>query len=388
MNRYASKIDEIQPFHVMAILARAKELEAQGHDVIHMEVGEPEFSTPDAVTEAGIVALREGKTHYTPAIGLPELRQAISNYYADQYTQDIPAERIVVTPGSSGALQLITSLILEPDSEVLVTDPGYPCNRHFVRLAGGMPVPVNTDAQNHYQPTLEQIQAVWTPQTRAVMIASPANPTGTVIQSRELARICAFAEQREAYVIVDEIYHGLEFERRQKSAATLSDNVFVINSFSKYFGMTGWRIGWLVAPADLVPQIDKLAQNVFLAPPTVSQYAALEAFSSQTIEELDRRKAIFKERSEYLIPALRELGFSIPSSPDGAFYVYANCEKFSPDSFELANCLLESVHVAVTPGLDFGSHQSSTHLRFTFTNSIERLKQAVTRIERYINNNQ
>ena len=380
----ARRMADIQPFHVMDILARARALEAEGRDIVHMEIGEPDFPTPQPIIEAGHRALAEGRTHYTPAVGLPELRQAISGFYRDRYGVHVPASRIVVTPGASGALQLVLATLVNPGEQVLMADPGYPCNRHFVRLVEGEPSFIATNADTHYQLTAESLRARWTGRSTAALIASPANPTGTLVPARELRAMAEFVAEQGGNLIVDEIYHGLVYDAEAPTALSVSEDVFVINSFSKYFGMTGWRLGWIVAPEAYVRDLDKLAQNLFLAAPTPSQYAALAAFEPDTIAILEERRNAFKQRRDFLVPELRRLGFDIPVTPEGAFYLYANSERFGRDSFTLCQRLLDDAGVAITPGLDFGSHRASAHVRFAYTTDVERLREAVGRIEQFL----
>lgn len=375
---------DIQPFHVMALLARARALEAQGRSIVHMEIGEPDFETARPIIEAGHAALDAGRTRYTPATGLPELRHAIAGYYARHHDVVVDPERIVVTPGASGALQLVTAVLVEAGQEVLMTDPGYPCNRNFVRLVEGQTRLVPVDATSAYQLTPEKIAERWGGSTIAAMIASPANPTGTLLDREALAALIEAVESRQGMLIVDEIYHGLTYGAAAKTALSISDSVFVINSFSKYFGMTGWRVGWLVAPLDYIPALDRLAQNLFLSAPTPSQWAALAAFDTQTSEILESRRAAFQGRRDYLLPALRSLGFDIPVTPEGAFYLYADCSRFTDDSFGFSGDLLESAGVAITPGIDFGEYRANEHVRFAYTTSMEQLQEGVARIERYL----
>ncbi len=382
MKSAARRMAEIQPFHVMALLARARALEAQGRSIIHMEIGEPDFPSAPAIVAAGIAALQDGHTFYTPSLGLPELRRAIAASYPEAARPD-PA-RVVVTPGASGAFQLIFGALLDPGDEVLLADPGYPCNRHFVRLFEGSPRAVPVDASTGYQLTAALIRAHWTPRTVAVLLASPSNPTGTLVPHDELARVVATVAELGGILIVDEIYHGLTYGIDAPSALTLSPDVFVVNSFSKYYGMTGWRVGWLVAPAQYVDAIDRLAQNIFLAASTPAQYAALAALTPEVKVELERRRAIFRERRDYLLPALRRLGFEIPVEPQGAFYLYADCTVFTDNSQAFVLELLDKVGVAITPGLDFGSHLPERHVRFSYANTLENLEEGVRRIGAFL----
>ena len=372
----------IQPFHVMALLARARELEAAGRSIIHMEIGEPDFVTPQPVIDAGIRALQDGRTHYTPATGLWALREKIAGFYQTRYGITIEPERVVVTPGASAALQLVLAVLVNGGERVLLADPGYPCNRNFVHLLNGEPVAVPVDAASGYQPVPQQVSEYWTDQTRALLVASPSNPTGTLLDDHTLREYHAITGKNGGSLIVDEIYHGLTYDGPAQTALAVSDDIFVINSFSKYFGMTGWRLGWLIAPREVIPDIDKLAQNLFLAAPTLSQYAALKAFDDEVIAILDVRRDEFRQRRDYLLPALRDIGFEIPVSPAGAFYLYAGCSRFTDDSYGFAEHLLEESGVAITPGIDFGRNHPESHVRFAYTTSLENLQEGVRRLAR------
>jgi len=381
----ARRMEGIKPFYVMDLLAYARELEAQGRRIIHMEIGEPDFPTPEPIRQAAQRALETNPIHYTSALGLSELRQAISNFYRQRYELDIPASRIVITPGASGALQLVTGILINPGDAVLMADPGYPCNRHFVRLFEGKAVSVPVDADSHYQPDRALLEHYWTDDTRAVLIASPSNPTGSLIPETQLREVHELTQQRDATLIVDEIYHGLTYAEAPQSALALGDSVFVINSFSKYFGMTGWRLGWVVAPEWAIDALDRLAQNLFLAAPTLSQHAALAAFDSETLDILEARRLAFQERRDYLVPALQALGFGIPEQPEGAFYIYANSSRFSNDSFAFCRKLLDEAGVAVTPGKDFGTHEAAQYVRFAYTADMEDLAEGIERLTQYLN---
>jgi len=384
MIKVANRMSSIEPFHVMDILARARQLEAQGRKIIHMEVGEPDFVTLPEIIEAGRQALADGKVHYTPAMGLIELRETISAYYLRQYGETVPAERIVVTPGASGALQLALGVTINPGDGVLMADPGYPCNRHMVSMYGAHAESVPVDATTSYQLTLDLITRYWQADTRAVMLASPSNPTGTLIEQDELVRICEFVKQKQGIVIVDEIYHGLIYQGQVMSAVGVNDNVIVINSFSKYFGMTGWRVGWLVAPLELINAIDRLAQNIFLAASTPAQYAAVIALSESLQPQLDARRDVFQQRRDYLLSALRDQGFEIFSEPEGAFYLYASSKSLAEDSMDFSRSLLEQAGVAITPGIDFGHNQPHEHVRFAYTTGMEQLQAGVSAIQQYL----
>ncbi len=377
----ARRAADIEPFRVMAILARARALQAEGRDIVHMEVGEPDFPTPEPIVEAGIAALRAGHTHYTPALGLPALREAIAGYYGERHDVDVSPGRVAVTTGASGALLLVMAALFDPGDEVLLADPGYPCNRHFARVVEARGVGVPLGPESAFQLTAELVARHWGPRTRGVLVANPGNPTGTLIAAAELAAIREVARARGGWLIVDEIYHELIYDRVEPSAAVLGDDVIVINSFSKYFLMTGWRLGWLLAPEALIPAIDRLAQNLFLAPPTVAQHAALAALQPDTRPLLEARKTELGMRRDLLLPELSRLGFDLPVAPQGAFYVYAGIARFGLDSEALAEKLLLEADVAITPGTDFGGHDARRHVRFAYTTSAERIRAALARIE-------
>lgn len=379
----ANRMAEIAPFHVMKLLARARELEAAGRSIVHMEIGEPDFETPRPIVQAGIDALKNGLTHYTPALGLSALREAIANHYKVRYGIKIDPGTVIVTPGSSGALQLACGVLVNPDDEVLLTDPGYPCNKHFVQLMGGIPKFIQLSEKNNYQLSLDELEKNWSSKTRAIVLASPSNPTGIVLDDDLIEAVALFAKQKNAYLVLDEIYHGLIYGTEAKSFAGRFDNVFIINSFSKYFCMTGWRIGWLISPKAFVNDVDKLAQNIFLAASTPGQYAALAAFSDESIQILESYRIEFQQRRDYLFDAIQSLGFQIKHKPAGAFYLYANSSQLSDNSFQLAEDLLENVGVAITPGKDFGESNASSHVRFAYTTSIDQLELGVQKLRLY-----
>ena len=380
----ARRMAEIEPFHVMALLARARELEAQGRSIIHMEIGEPDFPTPEPVCRAGMRVIEKGELYYTPAPGLPQLREAIAAYYRLRYGVELSPARILVTTGASAALLLACAVLIDPGDEVLLADPGYPANRHFVRLMEGVPRAVPVDATDGYQLAPQHLERHWGPRSVAALVASPSNPTGTLVSTERLSAMADFAGERGGTLIVDEIYHGLVYEGVYTTALAHSDDVFVVNSFSKYFQMTGWRLGWMVAPERYLGELDKLAQNLYLAAPTPSQHAALAAFEPETLAILEARRKEFKARRDYLVPALRGLGFDIPVTPQGAFYVYAGCGGLTRDSFAFAIEILEQAGVAITPGIDFGANAPERHVRFAYTNSIERLQEGVSRIAEFL----
>jgi aspartate/methionine/tyrosine aminotransferase len=380
----AQRMRGIAPFHVMELLARARALEAQGRSIVHMEIGEPDFPTPRAICQAGMRALEKGELYYTPALGLPALREKIAGFYKTRYGVEVSSGRIIITSGSSGALLLAVAVLVNPGDQVLLADPGYPANRHFVRMMEGEPVGVAVGPDSNYQLTPELLQRHWGSRTVAALLASPSNPTGTLASGAAIREMAALAAQRNGVLIVDEIYHGLVYDSAAETALGVSENIFIINSLSKYFQMTGWRLGWMVAPERYVREIDKLSQNIYLAAPTPSQYAALAAFEPDTLALLDARRDEFKARRDYLVPALRALGFDIPQMPQGAFYVYAGCSRLTQNSYTFAVDLLERAGVAITPGMDFGDNAPQQHVRFAYTQSIEQLQEGVRRISAFL----
>lgn len=379
---YSRRSHEIAPFHVMSLLARAQALEQAGHDVIHLEIGEPDFTTAEPIVRAGQAALAAGHTRYTAARGLPALRQAISGFYRSHYGLDIDPERILVTPGGSGALLLASSLLVDPGRHWLLADPGYPCNRHFLRLVegGAQLVPVGPDTA--YQLTPSLVEQHWNADSVGALVASPANPTGTVLSADELAALSKTLHARGGHLVVDEIYHGLTYGLDAPSVLQVDDSAFVLNSFSKYFGMTGWRLGWLVAPPAAVPDLEKLAQNLYISASSIAQHAALACFSDEAMSIFEQRREAFRQRRHFLLPALRELGFRIEVEPQGAFYLYADVSAFTDDAQAFCAHFLETEHVAFTPGLDFGFHRANQHVRLAYTQEVPRLQEAVARIAR------
>ncbi|MBD7953485.1 pyridoxal phosphate-dependent aminotransferase [Stenotrophomonas sp. Sa5BUN4] len=379
---YSRRSHDIAPFHVMSLLARAQALEQAGHDVIHLEIGEPDFTTAAPVVRAGQAALAAGHTRYTAARGLPALREAIAGFYRRQYQLDIDPQRILITPGGSGALLLASSLLVDPGRQWLLADPGYPCNRHFLRLVegGAQLVPVN--AGTAYQLTPDLVATHWNEHSVGALLASPANPTGTVLSAPELAALSQALHARGGHMVVDEIYHGLTYGMDAASVLQVDDSAFVLNSFSKYFGMTGWRLGWLVAPPAAVPELEKLAQNLYISASSIAQHAALACFEDEAMAIFEQRREAFRQRRDFLLPALRELGFRIELEPQGAFYLYADVSAFTDDAQAFCAHFLETEHVAFTPGLDFGFHRANQHVRLAYTQEITRLQEAVERIAR------
>jgi aspartate/methionine/tyrosine aminotransferase len=375
----------ISPFYVMELLHLAKQLEIQGKDIIHMEIGEPDFPTPQTIVDAGIKCLKTGEVKYTPAAGLPELREKIAWFYQQRYAVKVDKERIFVTPGASGAFLLALGTSLNPHEELLMADPCYPCNSNFIKLFDGKAKTIPVDASTQYQLTDALIKQHWTQSTKGVLVASPSNPTGTIIKPEQLKQAVQAANTLGGCFYSDEIYHGLTYSGSASTALMFSDHVFVVNSFSKYFGMTGWRIGWLIVPEAFAVATERLAQNIFIATSTHSQYAALAAFDDGTLFELERRRVELEQRRDFLYGALQSLGFEIPIKPDGAFYLYANCSKFTDDSYQFALDLLGAEGVAITPGKDFGINEAHHHVRFAYTTAIDRMAEAMQRLERFIN---
>jgi len=388
--RITERAQRIAPFYVMEVAKAAQALApaaAQaGSPMIYLNIGEPDFTAPPLVQEAAVRAIHNGLSHYTQATGLPELRERISQWYTQRFAVGVPASRIVVTAGASAALQLACLALIESGDEVLMPDPSYPCNRHFVSAAGGTAVLIPTTAAERFQLNANKVAAAWNATTRGVLLASPSNPTGTSISLSELKRIHEVVQARGGISIIDEIYLGLSHEAEYgHTALALGDAVISINSFSKYFNMTGWRLGWLVVPEALVSVIERLAQNLFICPSTIAQYAALACFEPDSLAEYERRRAEFKARRNYFIPALNALGLTVPVMPDGAFYAWADCaaacQKLGVQgSWDLAFVLMNRAQVAVTPGRDFG-HQNSGHfIRFSTANSMAQLQEAVRRL--------
>ncbi|NEV63269.1 aminotransferase class I/II-fold pyridoxal phosphate-dependent enzyme [Thiorhodococcus minor] len=372
----------VQPFHVMRLLGRARELEAQGRSIVHLEIGEPDFPTPEPIVEAGRAALAAGQTHYTGAAGLPSLRQAIAGYYGQRYRLDLAPGRVLVTPGASGALQLVFSTLLEAGDRVVLGDPSYPCYRQVLSLMGCECVAVPLTPETGYRLTSEQVRAAWVPGIKAVVVASPANPTGAVMGLDELVALHDLCRSKGAALIVDEIYQGLTYDVPDETALALGDrDLYVINSFSKYFGMTGWRLGWVAGPEDAIEVMERLAQNLFIAANTPAQHAALAAFGADTMAILEARRQRFRERRDRLFPALAALGFQLSQPPSGAFYLYAGLPAgLGMDAMALATRLLEEAGVAVTPGQDFGDYGATEHVRFAYTRDVQELDEAVRRI--------
>lgn len=384
MQKVSSKMKAVTSFHVMEVMARAKALESKGRDIIHMEVGEPDFTTPQPIIDQGIRFLQTGAVHYTEAQGLLALRKKIAAFYSKQHQVVVPPERIFITPGASGALTIALAALLEQGDEVLMADPGYPCNSNLTTLFGGAPKTINVSIEDDFQLTAERVLEHWGPKTKGVMLASPSNPTGNIIPAKSLAALIKVSEQKSGFLISDEIYHGLVYDQPAVSALSFSDQTFVINSFSKFFGMTGWRLGWLIVPEYAINAANRLLQNLYISAPSHSQYAALAAFDVSTQDILLQRRDEFKRRRDVLYAGLIELGFVIPHKPHGAFYIYADCSHFTDNSYTFALELLDKQGVAVTPGIDFGANEPERYLRFAYTTSVERIAEGLQRIKAFL----
>jgi aspartate/methionine/tyrosine aminotransferase len=383
LNRLASRLDHIAPFHVMELAKMASELERQGRSIIHMGIGEPDFTAPAPVIEAATRAMADGKLQYTAATGLPALRLAIASHYRQVYGLDVAPERIIVTAGASAALLLACAALVEPGAEVLMPDPSYPCNRHFVAAFEGRARMIPSGPEQRFQLTEAMVRENWSEATAGVLLASPSNPTGTSIAHDELARIARVVREKGGFTIVDEIYQGLTYDEAPFSALSLGEDIIVINSFSKYFNMTGWRLGWLVVPENMVRAIEKLSQNLFICASSIAQYAGLACFTPDAIAIFEERKAEFRRRRDYIVPALRQLGFKVPVTPDGAFYVYADCSALSDEADALTIRMLNEAGVVLVPGLDFGPCTARQYIRVSYATSMENLQEAVARLRRF-----
>ena len=382
--RLASRVAAIAPFHAMEVVKQAAELERSGRDIIHMGIGEPDFTAPEPVVTAATAALRRGVTQYTGALGITALREAIAAYYRQTYGLAIDPSRVIVTAGASAALLLACAALVERDAEVLMPDPCYPCNRHFVTAFEGRPVLVPTGPAERFQLTAAQVEQRWGPNTRGVLLASPSNPTGTSLAPAELERIVVSVRERGGFTVVDEIYQGLSYDAPPVSALAYGDDVVTINSFSKYFSMTGWRLGWMIVPAALTGAFEKLAQNMFICASAIAQHAALACFHAESIDIYEARRLEFKRRRDFLVPALAHLGFQVPVVPDGAFYVYAGCNEVAHpargNSAALTSAMLHDAGVVFVPGQDFGAYQPNAYVRISYATAYPRLEEAVERL--------
>ena len=392
--KISTRASRIEPFYVMEVAkaaqAMAREVAGTREPMIFLNIGEPDFTAPPLVQEAAARAISAGATQYTQSLGIDALRERISGWYQERFGVNVPARRIVVTAGASAALQLACLALVDAGDEILMPDPSYPCNRHFVSAAEGTAVLVPTTADERFQLTADKVRAAWTDKTRGVLLASPSNPTGTSIDPAELRRIHEVVQSKGGITIVDEIYLGLSYDEAfGHSALAISDDIISINSFSKYFNMTGWRLGWMVVPEAMVPVVERLAQNLFICASAISQHAALACFEKDSIAEYERRRAEFKARRDFFIPALQSLGLTVPVMPDGAFYAWADCTQAAQTlgvsgSWDFAFALMRRAHLAITPGRDFGTADTGRFVRFSTANSMAQLQESVARLRALI----
>jgi aspartate/methionine/tyrosine aminotransferase len=372
------RAQEITPFLVMDVLERAREMEAQGIDVIHLEVGEPDFDTPSRVNDAICQALVDGRTHYTHSCGSMALREGICQHYQERYEVDVHPDQVVVTSGTSPAMLLAVAALLEPGDQVILSDPGYACYPNFVRFVDGVPAPVPVYEEDGFQYRPQAIKAQLTDRTKGILINSPSNPTGNLLSPERMQAIA----ELPPYILSDEIYHGLVYEGKEHSILEFTDRAFVFNGFSKLYAMTGLRLGYMIAPRPFVRPIQKMQQNLFICANSLVQAAGVVALQ-ETAEDVARMKHIYDERRRYMIRRLRELGLGITVEPTGAFYVFANARHLSSDSYALAFDILEKAHVGVTPGIDFGLNAEG-YLRFSYANSLENIQEGLNRLESYL----
>ncbi len=380
--KYADRLEHTSPFRVMELVERAKLLESAGHRVVHFEVGEPDFPTAAPIVAAGKRALDAGKTKYTQSLGIPELRTKIATYYGERLGVELPEQRVIVTSGASAGLLLLSALLLNPDEELLMADPGYPCNEVFVRLVNGVAVRIPVTSNQNFQLAPRDVIGRWSQRTRGVLIASPANPTGTVMSRETLLELVSAVHERDGFVILDEIYQGLVYDDSidYRTGLELNDGVLVLNSFSKYFGMTGWRLGWMVVPEDAVDGLTRLAQNLYISPSSVAQYAALAAFDSAAMDIHEARRDVFETRKNLLQDGLEKLGFKIPVKPSGAFYLYVDVSHTALDSYDFCWRLIDEYQVATTPGIDFGDHDAGRYVRFAYTTDQDSINLGLERL--------
>lgn len=376
------RTEEMTSFIVMDVLEKAHDMERQGIEVIHLEVGEPDFPTPPCVNDALVQALGDGHTHYTHSLGMIELREAICDHYAQQYGVRVSPDRVVVTSGTSPAMLSLFAVLIEAGDEVILSDPHYACYPNFIRFAGGVPVRVRVNEEDGFQFRVSDIKAAITEKTRAVFINSPSNPTGTLLSADRMKRIA----QLGPMVISDEIYHGLVYEGKEHSILEFTDNAFVLNGFSKLHAMTGMRLGYMIAPPEYMAALQKVQQNFFISANAMVQKAGIIALK-ESRPDTDRMRRIYNERRIYMIKRLKAMGFKIPVEPTGAFYVFVNARHISTDSYTLAFDILEKAHVGVTPGIDFGPGGEG-YLRFSYANSMENIEKGMDRLEQYLNEKQ
>ena len=374
-------LSKVNPFRVMTVMARAQYLESQGRRIVHMEVGEPDFSSAQPIIDAGKRALDDGLTQYTAASGLAELRECLSVHYRENYNVEVDANRILITPGASGGLNLLASLLVRAGDGVLLSDPAYPCVRNFIHMMSAQPQLIPVGIEQNFQPTLEQLDEYCTDKTSGLWLASPSNPTGTILERSKLKAACNWATSRQKHLLVDEIYHGLHYVDDLPSVLELDQSAFVVNSFSKYFGMTGWRLGWIVVPQEHVEMANILAQNMYISASSISQYAALAAFTPEAKRIFEERREAFRHRRDFLTEALKSMGFLLCDNIQGAFYVYVDISKFSDDCEKFCHDMLEDHGVALTPGTDFGDFESKSHVRIAFTTDMDSLELGLQRLQ-------
>ena len=379
--KLTERVQNISPFYVMELLEKARAMEANGEDIIHMEVGEPGFPTPSFVKKEAVRAIMEDRTFYTHSLGIPELRARVAKHYLEAHRVNISAERIIITNGTSGAFLLLFGALLEQGSLLAMSDPGYPCYKNIAIFvdADTLQIPVSEDS--HFEITVEHLKrAERVPDV--LVLANPSNPTGVIYGNKGLSSLYKYLSLHDSFFIVDEIYSGLSYDKKPETALAISDNIIVVSGFSKTFAMTGFRLGWMVVPESLVRPLQKCAQNLFISPPSISQYAALSAFDNPG--EIDTMRKTYEERRSFMVPRLKNLGFSVPAYPDGAFYIYAGIEKWNIDSMDFVNRALTEARVAITPGYDFGKFRASTHVRFSYTENLEKLKTGCDRLELWL----
>jgi len=378
MNRVTKRATEIPPFIVMDVLERAHELEREGRDIIHLQIGEPDFPTPKCICDAAREAIGRGETHYTHSLGLIELREAICEYFYGKYSVTIDPDRILVTSGTSPALFMIFSALLEAGDEIIMSDPHYPCYPNFAEFLGAKPVPINVEEEDAFQLRPSEIEKKIGPKTRAILINSPSNPTGNLLSRERMEKIAGLGP----LVVSDEIYHGLVYGEKEHSILEFTDNAFILNGFSKLYAMTGWRLGYLIAPPEFVRPLQKIQQNFFISAGSISQWAGIAALTKADAD-VEQMKSIYDERRKYMIKRIREIGFGLAVEPAGAFYMLANAKHLAESSYDLAFEILEKAGVGVSPGIDFGKGAEG-FLRFSYANSLENIKEGLDRIEQFL----
>ena len=378
MNRVTKRANEIPPFIVMDVLERAHELEREGRDIIHLQIGEPDFPTPKCICDAAREAIGRGETHYTHSLGLIELREAICEYYYGKYSVTIDPDWILVTSGTSPALFMIFSTLLEAGDEIIMSDPHYPCYPNFAEFLGARPVSIKVEEEDAFQLRPSEIKEKIGPKTRAILINSPSNPTGNLLSRQRMEEIAGLGP----LVVSDEIYHGLVYGEKEHSILEFTDNAFVLNGFSKLYAMTGWRLGYLIAPPDFVRPLQKIQQNFFISAGSISQWAGIAALTKADAD-VEQMKSIYDERRKYMIKRIREIGFGLAVEPAGAFYMLANAKHLAESSYDLAFEILEEAGVGVSPGIDFGKNAEG-YLRFSYANSLENIKEGLDRIEHFL----